>query len=81
MALGLLSLFLGAFCCGVGILAGVPAIVLGLRARSEIGASRGGQGGLGLAMAGTVLGIIGCVLSVLLVILTLTGVITPAIQT
>ncbi len=55
-------------CCGVGILAGPVAIVLGVRARSEIRA-RGEQGGTGMATAGIVTGAVAIVLSIALVAL------------
>ena len=78
LVLGIAAVFLGLFCCGLGLVIGVPAIVLGRLARTEIAASGGVQSGLRLATTGMVLGIISCVMSVVLVVLTLTGVIeTP----
>jgi hypothetical protein len=53
MVTGIISLF----CCGFVL--GVVAIVLGILARNEISASRGTQGGSGMAMAGIILGAIG----------------------
>ena len=55
-------------CCGVGILAGPVAIVLGVKARGEIRA-RGEQGGTGMATAGIVTGVVAIVLSIALVAL------------
>ena len=55
-------------CCGVGILAGPVAIVLGVRARNEIRA-HGEQGGAGMATAGIVTGAVAIVLSIALVAL------------
>ena len=78
LVFGIAALFLGLFCCGLGLVMGVPAIVLGRLARVEIAASGGLQSGMRLATTGIVLGIISCLMSVVLVVLTLTGVIeTP----
>jgi hypothetical protein len=46
-------------CCG--LFAGIPAIVVGARALSDIEASRGRLVGKGMAWAGIILGIIGTV--------------------
>jgi hypothetical protein len=54
-------------CCGVGILAAPVAIVLGVRARTEIRAR--GEQGSGMATAGIVTGAIAIVLSIALVAL------------
>lgn len=59
LVLGILSLV----CCG--LVAGIPAAILGHQAKQEIGASHGRQTGHGIAQAGFVCGIIGTVLSVL----------------
>ncbi len=59
MILGIVSIV----CCG--LLAGIPAIILGHIAKNEIDASQGMQEGRGMATAGFVMGIIGSVLSVL----------------
>jgi hypothetical protein len=59
MILGIVSLV----CCG--LLAGIPAIILGHIAKNEIDASGGTQEGRGMAQAGFIMGIIGTVLSVL----------------
>ncbi len=64
---GILSIL----CCGV--FAGVPAVILGSMAKKEIAASNGAQTGRGMAQTGFVLGIISFVLTVIYVILLLTG--------
>ena len=51
----------------VGILAGIPAIVLGFVAISQI--RQTGENGRGMAIAGIVLGIIGIVLTILFVVI------------
>ncbi|HET7356258.1 MAG TPA: DUF4190 domain-containing protein [Nocardioidaceae bacterium] len=51
------------------IFAGIPAIILGSMARSEIDASGGLQSGRGMAVSGLVLGIVGVVLCILWVVL------------
>lgn len=66
LVLGLVSVL-----CGCSLLAGIPAIILGNMARKEIDAGQGT--GRGMATAGLVLGIIGVILSVLWIILALTG--------
>ncbi|HEU5044353.1 MAG TPA: DUF4190 domain-containing protein [Nocardioidaceae bacterium] len=63
LVLGILSLV----CCG--LFAGIPAIILGNMARSEIDASGGLQSGRGMAVAGFVLGIIGVVWTIVALIL------------
>ncbi|WP_155917962.1 DUF4190 domain-containing protein [Marmoricola sp. URHB0036] len=75
LVLGIAAVFLGLFCCGIGIVMGVPAIVLGRVARAEIAASAGLQGGMRLATSGVVLGILSCAMSIVLIVLTVTGVI------
>ena len=78
LVLGIAAVFLGLFCCGLGLVMGVPAIVVGRLARTEIAASGGLQGGMRLASTGIALGILSCVMSIVLVVLTMTGVIeTP----
>jgi hypothetical protein len=57
---GVASLVLS-WCCGLGV-AGVVAIVLGVKARAEIRASGGQQEGEGLALAGIVTGTIALVI-------------------
>ncbi len=54
LIVGVASLVLS-WCCGAGVL-GVVAIVLGVRARSELRASSGRQSGDGLALAGIITG-------------------------
>lgn len=54
MIFGILSL------AGLGILAGIPAIILGTNARKKIRASGGRLSGDGMATAGIVLGWISC---------------------
>jgi hypothetical protein len=63
LVLGILS----RVCCG--LFAGIPAIILGNMARSEIDASGGLQSGRGMAVAGFVLGIIGVVWTIVALIL------------
>lgn len=55
----------GLLCCG--IFTAIPALIVGIIANKEIGASGGYQAGRGMAIAGIVLGIAGIVLSLLLV--------------
>lgn len=50
----------------VGLLCGIPAIVLGMLAKKEIDGSHGAQTGRGMATAGLVTGIIGVVLNLAL---------------
>jgi hypothetical protein len=57
---GLTTLVLS-WCCGLGI-AGVVAIVLGVKARNEIRASGGHQEGDGMALAGIITGAVAVVL-------------------
>lgn len=52
------------WCLGLGLV-GVAAVLLGVRARSEIRASGGRQTGEGLALAGAVTGGVAAVLSLL----------------
>ena len=79
LVLGIAAVFLGLFCCGLGLVIGVPAIVLGRLARTEIAASDWSpERAAPRHETGMVLGIISCVMSIVLVVLTLTGVIeTP----
>jgi hypothetical protein len=64
---GIASLVLS-WCCGLG-LAGIVAVVLGVRARKEIAASGGAQQGDGLALGGIVTGAIAAVLGLLILVL------------
>ncbi len=61
MVFGILSL------AGFGILAGIPAIILGTTARKNIRGSGGRLSGEGMATAGIVLGWISCGIVVLVV--------------
>ena len=72
---GILSLI----CCG--IIAGIPAIILGNSAKKEIAASGGMQSGGGMAQAGFVLGIISIAITILWIILYATGVATFNLKT
>ena len=56
-----------------GFVGGVPAVLLGTRARSEIDASGGDLTGRGLALTGVVCGAVGTVLSVVYVVVVATG--------
>lgn len=55
------------WCCGLG-LAGVVAIVLGVKARAEIRASGGTQDGDGLALGGIITGAVAVVLGLLVLV-------------
>lgn len=68
LVLGILSIL----CCG--IVAGIPALILGRSAKAEIDASGGAQTGRGLAQAGFILGIISIVWTIVAIILYATGV-------
>ena len=66
------SLAIAALCCGIGQilagpLAGIPAVILGFMSLGQI--SRSGEDGRGMAIAGLVLGIVGLMLTVLVIIL------------
>ena len=63
---GIASLVLS-WCCGLG-LAGIVAIVLGVKARNEIRASGGTQDGDGMAVAGIITGAIAAVIGLLALI-------------
>ncbi len=56
-------------CCG--LFTGIPAVVVGLKARREIADSSGRLGGDGLALGGIVTGILGTLWSLLLLVLAL----------
>lgn len=56
-----IATMLVSLCCGLG-LAGVVAIVLGVKARNEIRSSGGTQGGDGMALGGIITGAIAMVL-------------------
>lgn len=65
LVLGILSLV----CCG--LLAGIPAMIIGRQASREINESKGRIGGAGLATAGFITGLIGTVLTSLVLVITL----------
>jgi len=67
LVVGIGSLVLS-WCCGLGVV-GVVAIVLGIKARSEIKYSRGTQEGDGMALGGIITGAIAVVLGVLVLVL------------
>jgi hypothetical protein len=75
MILGIISLI----CCG--IVAGIPAIILGNIAKKEIAASGGMQSGGGMAQAGFILGIISIAITILWIILYATGAATFNLST
>jgi hypothetical protein len=56
------------WCCGLGVL-GVVAVVLGIRARSEVRSSGGAQTGEGIALAGIITGAVAAVIGVLVIAL------------
>ncbi|HSE08927.1 MAG TPA: DUF4190 domain-containing protein [Nocardioidaceae bacterium] len=66
MILGILSLV----CCG--LLAGIPALILGNSAQKEIAASGGAQTGAAMAKAGVILGWISIVFSIIGIIYAIT---------
>jgi len=66
LIVGIASLVLS-FCC-LGI-AGVVAVVLGVKARNEISASGGKQTGEGMALAGIITGAVAVLISLALVVL------------
>jgi hypothetical protein len=70
LVLGLLSIV-----CGLSILTGIPAILLGVWGLSDINSSRGRLGGFVMAILGTIFGGLGCALLIIQVSL-----IFPAIQ-
>ncbi len=66
-----------AWCCGFGLL-GAVAIVLGVRARSEIRASQGQQTGDGLALAGIITGAIGVVIGLVALVVVIIAVVSQS---
>lgn len=63
------ALVLGiAGCCLIGLLGGIPAIILAVMARKEMRENPGKWSGEGMATAGLVLGIIGTVVSTIVLI-------------
>ncbi len=74
LVLGILSFFLS-------ILTGLPAIILGLRGMKEVDRSHGRLEGKGLALAGTILGAIGTLLTLFMVVpALLIALLVPAVQ-
>lgn len=65
LVLGIVSVVV----CGIGILAGIPALVMGRKAVREIDASNGQLEGRSLATAGWITGLVGTILSVLVILL------------
>ena len=61
LVVGISTLVLS-WCCGFGLL-GAVAIALGMRARTEIAHSGGGQDGDGLALAGIITGAVAAVVA------------------
>lgn len=70
LILGILSIF----CCG--IFTGIPAIIIGGKAKKDIDANPGAYTNGGMVKAGWILGIISIALTVLWIILYATGVLT-----
>ena len=65
------GLAVAALCCGIGqiligILAGIPALILGIIALNQIKAR--GEGGRGMAIAGIILGAIGILGFIIIII-------------
>jgi hypothetical protein len=68
MILGILSIV------ACGLLAGVPALILGSSAKKEIAAAQGAQTGEGMATAGVILGWISVAISVVVLLFFVGGV-------
>lgn len=68
MIFGILGIVFG-MSCGLGGLLGIPGIVLGRKARSEIDAEPGRYGGRSQAQAGIVTGVIGVVIAVVVTVI------------
>ncbi|HNM98255.1 MAG TPA: DUF4190 domain-containing protein, partial [Marmoricola sp.] len=73
----MISGIVGLLCCGP---LGIVALILGNQAKKEIAATGGVQGGLGMAKAGVILGIIALVLWAILLVLRLTGAINAGMS-
>jgi len=58
-----------AFCCGLGGISGIVAIVLGVKARSEIRLRNGEQGGDGMALTGIITGSVAIVVGLAILVL------------
>jgi len=67
-----------ALSCGIGGLLGIPGIIQGRKARSEIDAQPGRYGGRSQAVAGIVTGVIGLVISAVVIVLLVAIVIARA---
>lgn len=65
LVVGIVSPVLGLCCAFLGLV-GIAAVVLGRSARREIAASGGMLTGEGMARAGVVLGIVGCVVGLVM---------------
>ncbi len=70
LVLGILSIV------ACGLLAGIPALIVGGSARKEIAASGGGQTGDGMAKAGVIMGWISVAITVVVVLLIAVGTFT-----
>jgi Domain of unknown function (DUF4190) len=69
------SLAIASLCCGIGQFiagpfAGIPAVILGFMSLGQI--ARSGEDGRGMAITGVVLGIVGLLLTALVIILFVT---------
>jgi prepilin-type processing-associated H-X9-DG protein len=71
------SLILGIASLVLLILAGIPAIILGILGLRDVSRNRGRVRGTGLSVAGLVLGALGCVLTIPLLLI---GLLVPAVQ-
>jgi hypothetical protein len=69
LVLGIVGLPL-VFCCFIGLLGSIPAVVLGFLGLNK---AKEGQGGRGLALAGMILGGIGIALAILFGVLVAMG--------
>jgi hypothetical protein len=67
---------IGTLYCLLGGALGIVSVLLGLRGRREIDGSGGTQTGRGMATTGIVLGVLATVLSLVTVVLVLTGVLS-----
>jgi len=76
LVLGISSIVL-ICCCGVGILCGIPAIILGVIARKRILSSQRSEKGYGMALAGIITGIIGSVLCSAFILIEIVAAMTP----
>jgi hypothetical protein len=67
--LGIVAPILGLCCAFIGLAPGIAAILVGRSAKEEIVFAGGRLTGTGLAQAGVVLGIVGCVIAVIMTVL------------